>query len=265
MAFVRRYAVVLVALAVVGIAGCGGSAQTVNPNQGTVEGYIFGRSRSQAMPSRTASRAAEAPSGATAINDAIVTLNPGGRRATTGVDHDGNGGYFKITGLDPGSYTATVTRDGYNDATFTVNVLAGTTTVAGANNGQTVLEPTGTMSRRKWTVMVYMDADCDLEEYGVLNMNQMESVGSDANVNYVVQFDRGPGYDATNGDWTDTRRFLVTKDNDMQNITSPMLQNMGEVDMGQPSSLTDFITWAKTTYPADHYCLILWNHGAGWR
>ncbi|HEX2998972.1 MAG TPA: clostripain-related cysteine peptidase, partial [Armatimonadota bacterium] len=119
--------------------------------------------------------------------------------------------------------------------------------------------------QKKWTVMVYMDADGNLEQYGILNMNQMESVGSNANVNLVVQFDRHPDYDTTNGNWTGTRRYLVTRDNDGQNITSPVLQDLGEVDMGQPSSLNEFITWAKTTYPADHYCLVLWNHGAGWR
>ncbi|MCX5844398.1 MAG: clostripain-related cysteine peptidase [Deltaproteobacteria bacterium] len=26
----------------------------------------------------------------------------------------------------------------------------------------------------------------------------------------------------------------------------------------------DFIKWAVEKYPADQYCLILWNHGSGW-
>ena len=119
--------------------------------------------------------------------------------------------------------------------------------------------------RRRWTVMVYMDADGDLEQYGVLNMNQMEAIGSTDEVSILLQFDRGPGYDSSNGNWTDTRRFVVEKDTDTSHITSPVVENLGEVDMADPSRLQQFITWAKTDYPADHYALFLWNHGGGWR
>jgi hypothetical protein len=34
--------------------------------------------------------------------------------------------------------------------------------------------------------------------------------------------------------------------------------------MGDPKVLEDFVTWGVTNYPADHYLLVLWNHGAGW-
>jgi hypothetical protein len=34
--------------------------------------------------------------------------------------------------------------------------------------------------------------------------------------------------------------------------------------MGDPKVLQDFVTWGVTNYPADHYLLVLWNHGAGW-
>lgn len=118
---------------------------------------------------------------------------------------------------------------------------------------------------RQWTVMVYMDADGDLEEYGILNLNQMERVGSTPGVAIVVQFDRAPGFDSSNGDWTDTRRFYVSRDDDDTRISSPLLEDLGEVDMGQPASLREFVQWAASRYPAQHYLLVLWNHGAGWR
>ena len=35
--------------------------------------------------------------------------------------------------------------------------------------------------------------------------------------------------------------------------------------MGNPTTLHDFITWGKANYPADHYCLIVWDHGSGWQ
>ena len=33
--------------------------------------------------------------------------------------------------------------------------------------------------------------------------------------------------------------------------------------MTEPKALLDFITWAKKTYPADRYMLVLWDHGGG--
>jgi hypothetical protein len=35
--------------------------------------------------------------------------------------------------------------------------------------------------------------------------------------------------------------------------------------MGSPQTLADFTAWAKKFYPAQRYCLIIWNHGNGWR
>ena len=34
--------------------------------------------------------------------------------------------------------------------------------------------------------------------------------------------------------------------------------------MGSPQTLVDFVTWTKAAYPADHYALMLWDHGWGW-
>jgi hypothetical protein len=35
--------------------------------------------------------------------------------------------------------------------------------------------------------------------------------------------------------------------------------------MGKPQTLTDFMKWGITHYPASHYFLIIWNHGQGYR
>ncbi len=117
-----------------------------------------------------------------------------------------------------------------------------------------------------WTVMVYLDADNDLEGAGLHDMNEMEAAPSDPDVNVVVQVDRAPGYDDSNGDWTDTRRYLISHDTDTQNISSQQVgPSLGELDMGAPKTLTDFVTWAAANYPADHYLLVVWDHGSGWK
>jgi len=116
----------------------------------------------------------------------------------------------------------------------------------------------------QWTIMVYLDADNNLEPYGIMDVNKMEMVGSDSDMNIVVLVDRVSGYDTSNGDWVDTRRGRVIADSDPAIISSPLV-SVGEKNMGDPATLTEFVNWAVTQYPAEHYAVILWNHGSGWR
>ena len=119
-----------------------------------------------------------------------------------------------------------------------------------------------------WTFMVYLDGDNDLEEQYIVNFNLMELAADNPNVNIIVQFDRIPGGDSTNGDWTTTRRYEVKYDTDIDNFASYTegvdYWDLGELNMAASSTLSDFVSWAKTNYPADHYCLIPCNHGGGW-
>lgn len=43
-----------------------------------------------------------------------------------------------------------------------------------------------------------------------------------------------------------------------------VVERLGEIDSGDPQTLIDFIAWAKTTAPGEHYALVLWSHGSGW-
>lgn len=125
------------------------------------------------------------------------------------------------------------------------------------------LEPRMMLS---WTVLTYLDADNNLESSGVLNVNQMETVGSTDSVKIAVQMDRSPGYDTTNGNWTDARRALIVYDTNTSTMTSLQgsnYQSIGEVNMGAQNTLTDFIRWGVANFPADHYVLNLWDHGGG--
>ncbi|MEO0228147.1 MAG: clostripain-related cysteine peptidase [candidate division WOR-3 bacterium] len=117
----------------------------------------------------------------------------------------------------------------------------------------------------QWTVMVYLNGDNNLETYGIRDFNEMEAIGSTSEINIIVQFDRAVGYNNSNGDWTTCRRYYVTHDNDPNIINSELIEDIGEVDMGAPSTLAEFGTWVKNNYPANHYLLIIWNHGDGWR
>ncbi len=116
-----------------------------------------------------------------------------------------------------------------------------------------------------WTVLVYLDADNNLEQAALLDMNEMEAAGSSASVNVLVQIDRAFGESYDEGDWTDTRRYRILGDADTAVITAEPLLTLGEQNMGDPATLADFIRWGIQSYPANRYALILWDHGAGWK
>ena len=117
---------------------------------------------------------------------------------------------------------------------------------------------------KEWTIMVFVNGKNNLEKYALLDMNEMEMIGSTDKVNVVTELGRINGYDSSDGNWVSSRRYLVKKDNDFKKITSPIVQDLGKVDMGDYKHLVEFTNWAKATYPAKRYMLIVWNHGAGW-
>ncbi|MHC4470366.1 MAG: clostripain-related cysteine peptidase [Planctomycetota bacterium] len=116
----------------------------------------------------------------------------------------------------------------------------------------------------EWTFMVYLGADNNLSNAGVIDVHEMESVGSSSSVNIVVQAEFSWAHD---GGWLpndyngDTLRFRVERgQSSLQNAIS-----IGNVNMASPETLTDFVAWSARTYPAKRYALVIWDHGAGWR
>lgn len=148
---------------------------------------------------------------------------------------------------------------------FTGNSITGAIQGTNPINTGPVIVPSDTSNLPEWTIIVYSDADDDiLEEDLLLDINEMELVGSNTQMNIVVQVDRAEGAFAGDGDWTDARRLYITQDNDMNQITSQVVEEIGEVDMGNPQTLVDFVTWSIQNYPAKKYALIMSDHGGGW-
>ena len=114
-----------------------------------------------------------------------------------------------------------------------------------------------------WTVLVYMDGDNDLESYVMHDLNELEEGGEGSGVRVLVQADRIEGYADNGGDWTGTRRYEIVGDQG-NTMVSPLVEDMGELDMGDPQTLADFLSWAREYAPAEHYALFLWNHGDSW-
>jgi hypothetical protein len=124
-------------------------------------------------------------------------------------------------------------------------------------------DPAVQRSLAEWTVLVYLDADNNLEREAVDDFLEMSSVGSSPEVNVVVQFDRIPGYDSRYGDWTGTKRFHVQQGMTPQPANA--LSDLGEANMGDPQTLGSFLAWGMASFPARHTAAIIWNHGDGWR
>ncbi|MBP7196154.1 MAG: hypothetical protein KBA05_01930 [Anaerolineaceae bacterium] len=123
----------------------------------------------------------------------------------------------------------------------------------------------GENSGQKWLVMMYQDADDQaLERDIMMDLNEMEMIGSTDQVIIVSQVDRFRGGYSGDGNWDSTRRYLVTYDDDLNNLGSEMLMDLGEKNMGDANTLADFLTWAIQTYPADKHVLIMSDHGMGW-
>ncbi len=146
---------------------------------------------------------------------------------------------------------------------------------------------------KEWTIMVFMNGKNDLYNFALNDLNEMEQAGAPAGVNLVVEAGRAyidpnppqipnpygipniPGFPgmmalppagrpAAAASWSGIRRYLIQKDSNPSEVTSPVLEEF-KGDMGDWNHLVDFGLWAKAKFPARRYMLIVWNHGNGWK
>ncbi len=129
----------------------------------------------------------------------------------------------------------------------------------------------------RWTILIYMSADNDLESEAMEDILEMEM--SNVNTKYVnVLFllDRHPGYDITSGNWTGTRLYKLKcgrKSNSKDIISTEIsCDRLGlkvgtetELDMSSGYILSNAISFMLSEFKSDYYGLIMWGHGTGWR
>ena len=105
-------------------------------------------------------------------------------------------------------------------------------------------------------------SDLEAKSYAATkNIKEMESVGSTPKVNIIVETGGGSNQTTIDGkrfiDFTKVQRYLVLH-NSIQNMA-----NLGKKDMANPKTLSDFIVWGMSNFPAKKYAIILWDHGSG--
>ena len=113
-----------------------------------------------------------------------------------------------------------------------------------------------------WTVLQYSMSDTDLEPFMMVDVNEMGEVGSNENLNIVAMIDRSPDYGEEPvldiGDWVGAKLVHV------QPGHAEVLADLGPTDMGDPATLAWFITEGIAAFPAEHYAVIISDHGAAW-
>ena len=109
----------------------------------------------------------------------------------------------------------------------------------------------------KWLYLLYLDADNSLDvNVGHVSVvgsdfDELISVGSTKDVACYVLVDRFSG---------PANLFKVNKGS-MEEMKSSKL-NGKEINMGDPATLTSFVSFASARNPADHTLLIFWDHGS---
>jgi cysteine peptidase C11 family protein len=104
----------------------------------------------------------------------------------------------------------------------------------------------------KWTVLVWIAGDNNLDTFGLKDIAEMKQVGSSDDVQVVVQFDRlDDGH---------TRRYHVHRDT---SLDDDFVEDIGETNTGDPAVAADFFTWGIDHYPSERVMAVLWNHGSG--
>jgi len=116
--------------------------------------------------------------------------------------------------------------------------------------------------RGSWTVLTYSIADTNLEPYMMTDLEEIGDVGSSSELNLVALVDRASDYTDVDvlglGDWQGGKLIEIGSGEATE------LDNMGDINTGDPQVLAEFITRGITDYPADNYALIISDHGASW-
>jgi len=165
-----------------------------------------------------------------------------------------------LLGLGPNTYAIVVrgaTTDTANHYSLHLSLPAATAA-------------TSNTAPNAWTIMVYMTAS-DLHQFAWQDVNEMETAATllPGNVQIAVLWDQsalaqsyatGGGAQAA---WDGVGRALIRPDTRRDVVATSFDLSPGEQDTGDPGTVTEFVAWAAAQAPAEHYALILWDHGGG--
>lgn len=104
-----------------------------------------------------------------------------------------------------------------------------------------------------WAFLLYVDGDNNLGPSVRDTVQNLEAVSANPNLTVLVLLD--------DNDIGDTWRYHVQPGGHYTDNVNRWFR--GELDMSNPQTLSEFITWARGNYPAKHYYLAVADHGRG--
>ena len=113
-----------------------------------------------------------------------------------------------------------------------------------------------------WTILTYSIADTNLEEYMMTDLEEIGDVGTQPGLNLVALVDRASDYTDQGvlglDNWEGAKLLQINPSE------ATVLKDEGDINTGDPAVLADFLAFGIENYPADHYALVLSDHGASW-
>ena len=119
---------------------------------------------------------------------------------------------------------------------------------------------------KDWSILIFANGNNDLEPEIYNAKLSAETVGSNQNVNVVMQIGREDRnlarilrpFEAipdAEDEWKGVRRYLIGLNG------SDLIETLCSTNMADAASLYNFIIWAAENFPAKHYMLLLGGHG----
>lgn len=120
---------------------------------------------------------------------------------------------------------------------------------------------------KAWSILIYADGNNDMEPEIYKSLLDCQKIGSNNNVNVVMQIGRinknllrdmrdTEWLTESDDEWEGVRRYYVEKHK------SILIEDLGKSNMADPNNLFKFIRWGVETYEAKHYMVVLSGHGA---
>lgn len=115
---------------------------------------------------------------------------------------------------------------------------------------------------KKWTVLLFIEANNNLEDFSELDLNEIKSIGKIENFNLLVEVNRKGKSSGCEDFWDGSYRFELHKNG------NELCPSKGTKITSSPilTRLRNFIQYAEKKYSSanNKYLIIFWNHGNKW-
>lgn len=125
----------------------------------------------------------------------------------------------------------------------------------------TQMRPT---TKKKWTVLIYIQACNNLDSFAKNNLDGMMATGSNDDINILVEYQKPTSRSQMGNSW----RYHVAPGKLVADeiVSRPPIQRDRDQKIDAETvgnEVFDSMSWAVNNYPAEKYALIFWNHGLG--